>query len=598
VDYVEKYILPFSATGYISPALLERLFEAGEFNWLYIDWVSRALERKHLTLDTLYEFPQGLGGACHHEFSRRFPDISLYRRTHRPFLAVLAAACEPMGTAEYARILGCPEADIHDIIRDLGALLSSYENRVRPFHHILIEWLMDEKKSGQHSICLADGHRQIAADAWLQFERDPAAMSDYAKAHLPKHLLVSGDMEKLERCVTDARFVGFALAADTLYELARYWKSIPRQRLRSLCASSSSALLRRKEDAAVGHAAVLGMGQLFQQIGMYADAVVYFGKALFLARRWKDAYAIGQSELNTGWCLRHVDRFDQAIRHASMAMKCFREAGSCEGLARALSVRGICRWHLREDLAALGDLKEAASLYEGCGDSRGRAEALNHLGIVHRSLGMYKEALQCLRDSEALSTRYKDAKSLGKCLNSLGTAYWWMGDREEAIEFYAQANRINEEVNQPYVLGLTANNLGYVLLEKRRYQAAYESFKHARDIRQNLDISSYEMMDVSGLALASHYLQRPDEAKMLTKLAIKKLGHAIAVEDIERLYYNHYLIMKDGNRQEEIESARALRNALNLVKARMRKLADKKVLSRFRDSVPLVRAILKAADET
>jgi hypothetical protein len=82
---------------------------------------------------------------------------------------------------------------------------------------------------------------------------------------------------------------------------------------------------------------------------------------------------------------------------------------------------------------------------------------------------------------------------------------------------------------------------------------------------------SYEMMDVSGMALASHRLGR-DDAKDLSRLAIKNLGQFRTVEDLERAYYNHYPIMIEGTRSERAEGERALRKALALVRARMRNI--------------------------
>jgi tetratricopeptide (TPR) repeat protein len=596
IEYVNKYIAPISPTGALESKVLERILDASEYNWLYLDWLRRSLEQGLVTLENIKDLPHGIGGAYHHEFSRRFPDLSRYRQINRPFLSVLAAAREPLQIGEYADVLRCSEADIKDIVRDLGGLLSVYENHVRPFHYALIRWLTDDAKSGEYSVSQSDGHRTLADNGWVQFTRGPESMRPYAKAHLPGHLLESGELDKLYRCVTNTLFIAERFAADTVYELARYWSLVAPFRLRELCDGSFAALTRRGIDVAVCHTAALGTGQLFQQVGMYDAAILYFRKALPLSCDRPDPVTAGQANLNIGWCLRHMDEFKRAITYTTVAIKHFQEGGSREGKARALSVRGICHWHLRDDLAALDDLQAAASLYRACRDDRSCAEALNHLGIVHRSLGMYKEALGYLKECQTLSTRFKDRKALGKCLNSLGTAYWWMGKLETAIKFYREADRCNEEVNQPYILGLTANNIGYVYLEKGQYQQAYEAFARARAIRRQLGILSYEMLDVSGMALASYYLERWDEARDLSQKAVSALRKFRAAEDLERAYYNHYVIMLGGGtRCDRARGAKALRSALALVKSRMRKISDEKILTRFQASVPLVKAICDAA---
>jgi tetratricopeptide (TPR) repeat protein len=248
----------------------------------------------------------------------------------------------------------------------------------------------------------------------------------------------------------------------------------------------------------------------------------------------------------------------------------------------------MCLWHLHDDMAALRHLEDSVALYEKAGDDRSQAEALNHLGIVRRSLGLFDEALESLRQSEQLSLKHKDMKGLGKCLNSFGTAYWWKGEREQAIDCYRQADEISERGNDPYVLGLTANNLGYVYLEMGQSDRAFDSFLRARSIRHEIEIKSYEMMDVSGMALACLQQGRIEEARKLSRVALKTLRKFKTVEDLQRAYYNHYLIMIDGSAQERAEAARALRKAQAIVSSRIKRIKDEKILAKFLTSVPLV----------
>jgi tetratricopeptide (TPR) repeat protein len=596
-DYIHHHIAPFAPDGIIAPPVHGRLLEVSGCNWLYLEWVRRELEQGRLTLATVYQFPPGLGGVVHHEFSRRFPDPSDYARRHRPCLALVAAACEPLHMASIARIVGRSDSEVRDIIRDFGALLSLRSGLVLPFHHTLLGWLIDESKSGRYNVCQSDGHRDLARDCWAQFERGPHLMSDYAKRYLPLHLAAVGEKDKLERCVTDARFIGVALQVGKLYDLARFWKDIDRSRVLHRCAESFAELSAQAPDASDSYFAALGTGQLFQQVGMYEPAITYFKKVLRISHKLHEENAIGHAHLSIGWCLRHIDRFDEALDNAGAAIRHFDKSGNREGTAQALSVQGMCHWHLYDDMAALRDLEQSVALYEKVDDDRSQAEVLNHLGIVRRSLGLFDEALENLRQSEQLARRHKDMKGLGKCLNSFGTAYWWKGEHERAIDFYRRADEINSQVNQPYVLGLTANNLGYVYLEMDQPDRAYDSFCRAKSIRQELGIESYEMMDVSGMALACLRLGRVEEARELSRLALRVLRRYETVEDLQRAYHNHYLIMKDGSAPEHSEAMRALRRAQAIVAARMKRIKDEKILAGFLASVPLARELCVSSEE-
>lgn len=589
-EYIHSHIGRFAPDGVLAPTVLERLMEVSENNWLYLDYMRQELEKSRLTLETVDLFPQGLGGVVHLEFSRRFPDLPVYADRHRPCLAIVVAACEPLHIRDIARILGRTDTEVQEIIQDFGVLLRNRSGLILLFHHKLLGWLIDASRSGRHSVCQSDGHRALARDGWAQFERGAYSMSDYARRYLPVHLHAADEKDKLKRCMTDVRYIGIALKVDTLYDLARFWKDID-QSLLVKCCADSFAQLSGEPDATDVYYATLGTGQLFQQVGMYEPAITYFKKVLRISHKLHDENAIGHAHLIIGWCLRHIDRFDEALDHAGTAIKYFDKSGNREGIARALSVQGMCHWHRHEDSAALRHLEDSVALYEQVGDDRAQAEALNHLGIVRRSLGLFDEALENLRQCERLCIKHKDLKGLGKCLNSLGTAYWWKGELEQATVCYRRADELNEQVNQPYVLGLTANNLGYLYLESGQPERAYDSFCRARSIRHKLGIESYEMMDVSGMALTCLRLGRIDEARKLSRFALQALSNYKTVEDLQRAYHNHYLIMKDGSAGERVEAARALRKAQSIVCARRKRIKDEQILAKFLTSVPLVKEL-------
>jgi len=598
--YIHQYIAPLFPQGELSQTVHERLVAISEGNWLYLEKLREELADGRLPIDALDAFPPGLGAAYYNDFQLRFHhphDPDRYRELYGPCLALILSACEPLRVVDMARVLGVSASKMQDRLNEFGALLMICAGRVHLYHQALHSWLTDEARSAPYSVNPFDGHQMLAQDGWAQFEQSVRVLSAYSKCHLPRHLQAAEDWDKLERCVTDAEFIAYASKQHRLFDLAQYWKLFAPSRLENRCAMSFDKLAGANADIEITYDAANGLGQLFQHMGLYRPAIHYLQKALQLAGARHDDNTLGYANLNIGWCLRHTDQFKLAIDYACKAIESFQASGNQEGLARAHSVIGMCYWHLQDDEAARQHLLDSIALYQDVRDASSEAEALNHLGIIYRSLGLHDNALEKLRAGEQLYLRFQDEKGLGKCLNSLGTVYWWRGELEKALRCYRNADRINKKLNQPYIRGLTANNLGYVLLERGQARRALKAFRYARSIRHQLGSKGYEMMDLSGMALACLHLNRDGEARRLSRQAIEGLEHINTVEDIERAYLNHYQILKRGAQAEQTEALQALQKAEALVNARLARIKDPAIQTVFKAAVPPVRAVLACAAE-
>ena len=105
------------------------------------------------------------------------------------------------------------------------------------------------------------------------------------------------------------------------------------------------------------------LGQLFQHAGSYGDAIRYFKQASAICATGLDRTEAGYAYLNAGWCLRHMDQFDEAIFQVERAAECFAEPGNKAGTAAALSIKGICLWHKQAAVGALECLRRAVGLF-------------------------------------------------------------------------------------------------------------------------------------------------------------------------------------------------------------------------------------------
>jgi tetratricopeptide (TPR) repeat protein len=591
VEYIQTHIAPYATGGAISQETLAVLLDTSEENWLYISWIQREVQAGRLSLSRPESFPRGLGGVFSQFFDRGMPNVAEYTKRCRPFLELVVAACEPPLTTDLARVLQWSSYELNEVFREFGSLLNQADRHVRMFHRSLQDWLIDPAQAGEYMVDPLAGHRTFAVAGWAEFSSGVANMSDYMKRWLPEHLFAAGRQHELAVCITDARFIGEAFAEGRHLDLARFWGTAGSSEFAHSCEVSFDRL-GKEDDPEALLASARGLGQLFLHCGSYDRAIYYFERVLTTALAGGDASTIGFSYLDISWCYRNSEEYDSAIAHADQAVEYFRTAGNRGGWGRAESIKGICLWHQQHDLSALEHLDSARRLGAEAGDDRAEAEALNHSGIVRRSIGQYEDALECLHSAQAFYTKVKDLRGLGKCCNSLGTAYWWSKQYDRALEYYQKADQYNDVCNQHYVAGLTANNLGYLFLETGQNQKALDSFVRSRNIRRRLRIKGYEMIDLSGLALAHHALGNTEKARRLSAEALNGLQSVKNVEDEVRAYYNHYVIMTGGSPEEAESAANALAAAKRLVAERVGQIDEPHARSEFIARVPLIRELV------
>ena len=195
------------------PAAIERIVERSEGSFLYVAWVCEEVRRGRLTLDQPAELPKGLGGIYLQFFSRQFPEIEAYGAEILPVLELVSASREPLSTREIASILDWDEYRHRRLPDDLGPLFPVVQERIRPFHGTVMEWLSDRARAGAYFVDRRGGHGRLADAGWQAYRRGPETMSRYALRHLALHLMALGRDDEATRLLTDLRFIAARSAA-------------------------------------------------------------------------------------------------------------------------------------------------------------------------------------------------------------------------------------------------------------------------------------------------------------------------------------------------------------------------------------------------
>jgi tetratricopeptide (TPR) repeat protein len=511
-------------------------------------------------------------------------------------LGAILTACEPVTRSQICECLGLSPLRFDWCIRYIGQYLDTipvnekgidfhdHESVVfyRLFHYSFAEYL-------QKSVFIS---LQEYAGKWATYLQTWPDMQGYELTHalkmLPHHLQQAQRVNELDELITNTLFISLCAKEARHFELVAFRRTGKAEIYKTLTRESAEKNLQNEELPVKPWQMLLYTGEMFQHEGEYAEALWYFEKSEQCTEPGDHA-ALASIAVAKGWCLRHTDQFDQAIDSFRKAIPLFEKLNMPAQMARCYSAMGINQWQKFQDIPAMESLKQALTLFEKANSPRNLAEAHNHMGIILRSLGLSEEAFAHLNKTRQILTRLNDQKGLGKVLNSLGTASWWSGNHEKALEFYQQANAINETIRQPYIMGLTCNNKGYIFLEMNRPDDAKKEFEKGIAIRKQLKTESFEMMDVSGLARAELALGNKEAALKLSFRAIETLAGYDVVEDLQRAWFNHAVILKVMGQPDE--ALQFVQKAKDIIHKRAEKIQDNRLRKRFLEDVPLNKEI-------
>ena len=189
--------------------LVEQILEKSEGVFLYVESFCEDIRKNHLSLDRPNEFPQGLAGKFYMDFQRYFPDLDKFRKNVRPALRVILAAHEPLPVEILQRLFNWQDEELRDFNRPLASLFrvakESGQERIKPYHKSLADWLTNEAKAGPYFVSESEGHRMLAILGWSDYEH--GNLAGYLLSHLPAHLHQAKQFDRVYLSLRDPHYL-------------------------------------------------------------------------------------------------------------------------------------------------------------------------------------------------------------------------------------------------------------------------------------------------------------------------------------------------------------------------------------------------------
>jgi WD40 repeat protein len=217
--YLYREMLPFSGHDVMIDQVVTKIIEKSEGLFLYVTWVRQELQDRRLTVDQLEQFPKGLGGIYADSFKRYFPDLHQYQSDCRPALEAICAAREPLAVSELSSLLGWSDYQMRALAARLGSLFPEVDNRLRPFHQSVRDWLTDPQRSGHYYVDVTAQENRLADFAWQEYRRGVSAMGRYCVMHAPSHFVACQRKTELKQLLLDYEWIEAKLNAGGIADL-------------------------------------------------------------------------------------------------------------------------------------------------------------------------------------------------------------------------------------------------------------------------------------------------------------------------------------------------------------------------------------------
>jgi len=194
------------------------------------------------------------------------------------------------------------------------------------------------------------------------------------------------------------------------------------------------------------------LGNVYQTLGKFHEAIEYHSESLSIAKEVGDRASEGSACCNLGKAFLSLRKIEDAIEHHSQHLSIAKEVG----------------------------------------DRAGEGKAYGGLGEAYHNLGKFQEAIESHCQHLSIAKEVGDRASEGRAYGNLSIVYKRLGKFQEAIEYHGQNLSIAKEVGDRYGEGVAYSHLGKVYLHLKKLQEAKECFK-----------SSLQVLDIARASLKS-----------------------------------------------------------------------------------------------
>ena len=238
-----------------------------------------------------------------------------------------------------------------------------------------------------------------------------------------------------------------------------------------------------KDRAAEGQT-LKSIGNAYQALKQYDEAIAHQQQALEIAREIKDRSLEARTLLNIGIAHNDLKNYSQGISYGQRALEIAREIKDRNVEARALNSIGWAYDNAKESAKAIEFYEQSLTVSQSSQNVEMESKTLANLGLLYKSLRDFSKATNYFKRRLDLSEKAQSIDNRADVLDDMCSNYWQQGDFENSIQTCQRALNLYRELkNQDReeaalaLLGLSYQSLG-------RYEDAINYFQKILSVNQ------------------------------------------------------------------------------------------------------------------
>lgn len=263
------------------------------------------------------------------------------------------------------------------------------------------------------------------------------------------------------------------------------------------------------------------IGSVYQRVGQYQNAVLYFQKARTLAGELGDRLIEGASLGSIGSAYLLQADYAQALVNYQRAFENARDIKDDFNAGRILGNIGEAHYLLGDLAAARQCYEQAIEISRQAGDANNQASVLIRLGQLFVAENKPEQAIASYEQSLVIAERRSNRALLSDGLTSLARLYLRGGEHQKALEPLRRALQLAKEMASPEDQAKSLNHLGELYLLRSEPDQAIAHYEQALKLATQINSLHNVWQAYSGMAAVHEKLGQFNKAREHFRQAIE-----------------------------------------------------------------------------
>lgn len=255
------------------------------------------------------------------------------------------------------------------------------------------------------------------------------------------------------------------------------------------------------------------LGNLNSNQKLYAQAINFYGKAIPLFEKEKQAALVLKTRKQLGGAYEKNSAYDNALDQYKKGLQEAEEAkNSSEVLAFKNAMANIYKLQGKNE-EALALYKEVLQKEKKKQNKSGAREAYDNMGDVYIQQNRVEEAKEVYQSAQESALEDKDQKSLSKSYDKMANTYKLEGKTEDELELRKKKAAVSDERNDEEALAKDYLEIGQLYLAQKKTDQALNYLNRSVNLSKNKGLLEVEAK--SQAAISDVYKQQQNYSKAL-----------------------------------------------------------------------------------